>query len=140
MWQFKYHGHKDARLMNGGRKKWELEEGRALTTDLPSPARTAYRVADPNREIRASRGLVEASLGLAGRGLVDVRSPKEYSSELLAPENLPQEGAQRGGHIPGAASIPWLQAVQEDGSFKPAAALRALYEGHGITPDKEIIA
>jgi thiosulfate/3-mercaptopyruvate sulfurtransferase len=138
-WLLKMHGHADARLMNGGRKKW-VDEGRALTTDLPAVTPTAYRASDPNVAIRATRGRVEASLGLAGRGLVDVRSPKEYSGELLAPENLPQEGAQRGGHIPGAANIPWLQAVQEDGSFKPAHALRALYEGHGITPDKEIIA
>jgi len=86
------------------------------------------------------RDEVLAELGKAGVTLVDVRSPKEFSGELLAPENLPQEGAQRGGHIPGAANIPWGQAVREDGTFKPANELRALYESKGVTPDKAVIA
>ena len=83
---------------------------------------------------------VFAQLGKAGAVLIDVRSPKEFSGELLAPENLPQEGAQRGGHIPGAANIPWAQAVREDGTFKPADELKALYQGKGVTPDKAVIA
>jgi len=86
------------------------------------------------------RDEVFAQLGKAGAVLVDVRSPKEFSGELLAPENLPQEGAQRGGHIPGAANIPWAQAVREDGTFKPADELKALYQGKGVTPDKAVIA
>jgi thiosulfate/3-mercaptopyruvate sulfurtransferase len=86
------------------------------------------------------RNAVHDSVGKVGSGLVDVRSPKEFSGELLAPENLPQEGAQRGGHIPGAANIPWGQAVREDGTFKTAADLKALYSSRGITPDKDIIA
>jgi thiosulfate/3-mercaptopyruvate sulfurtransferase len=90
--------------------------------------------------LRARRDYVLESVGDQARALVDVRSPQEYAGELLAPENLPQEGAQRGGHIPGAANIPWSQAVQEDGTFKPFAALRAIYEDKGVTPDKEVIA
>ena len=86
------------------------------------------------------RDEVFADLGKAGVVLVDVRSPKEYSGELLAPENLPQEGAQRGGHVPGAANIPWAQAVREDGTFKPAAELKDLYQSKGVTPDKAVIA
>lgn len=138
-WLLKMYGHADARIMNGGRKKW-VDEGRAMTTDAPAIAPTAYRAKDPNWSLRALRDLVREYLGNANRALVDVRSPKEFSGELLAPENLPQEGAQRGGHIPGAANIPWGQAVADDGTFKPADQLRALYGGKGITPDKEIIA
>ncbi|MGQ0600873.1 MAG: sulfurtransferase [Anaerolineales bacterium] len=138
-WLLKLYGHADARMMNGGRKKW-LDEGRPLTTEAPTLARTTYRAKDPDAKLRALRSLVLDSLGKAGHGLVDVRSPKEFSGELLAPENLPQEGAQRGGHIPGARNIPWGQAVREDGTFKSAADLSALYGGQGLTPDKEIIA
>lgn len=138
-WLLKMYGHADARIMNGGRKKW-VDEGRPMSTDAPAIAPTAYRAKDPNWSLRALRDLVREYLGNANRALVDVRSPKEFSGELLAPENLPQEGAQRGGHIPGAANIPWGQAVADDGTFKPADQLRALYGGKGITPDKEIIA
>jgi thiosulfate/3-mercaptopyruvate sulfurtransferase len=138
-WLLKLYGHADARLMNGGRKKW-LDEGRPLTTEAPQVAPALYRAKEPEAGLRALRSLVLDSVGKAGHGLVDVRSPKEFSGELLAPENLPQEGAQRGGHIPGARNIPWGQAVREDGTFKPAAELKALYGGQGITPDKEIIA
>jgi thiosulfate/3-mercaptopyruvate sulfurtransferase len=138
-WLLKLYGHADARIMNGGRKKW-LDEGRPLTTEAPTLARAKYRASDPEPSLRAVRGYVEASVGQPGRAFVDVRSPKEYSGELLAPENLPQEGAQRGGHIPGARNIPWGQAVREDGAFKSAAELEALYGGQGITPDKEVIA
>ncbi|HEY8737363.1 MAG TPA: sulfurtransferase [Candidatus Dormibacteraeota bacterium] len=139
VWNLKYYGHKDARLINGGRKKWQ-DEGRELVTDAPSVKPATYRAGQPNQAIRALRDEVLAELGKAGSVLVDVRSPKEYSGELLAPENLPQEGAQRGGHIPGAANIPWGQAVGEDGTFKPVDELRALYEGKGVTPDKAVIA
>ena len=139
VWNLKYYGHKDARLINGGRKKWQ-DEGRELVTDAPSIKPATYKAGQPNKAIRALRDEVLAELGKAGSVLVDVRSPKEYSGELLAPENLPQEGAQRGGHIPGAANIPWGQAVGEDGTFKPVDELRALYEGKGVTPDKAVIA
>jgi thiosulfate/3-mercaptopyruvate sulfurtransferase len=137
-WLLKLYGHADARIMNGGRKKW-VDEGRLLTTEVPSPKRAAYRAQDPDLGIRAFRDQVQAHLAKAG-GLVDVRSPKEYSGELLAPENLPQEGAQRGGHIPGAVNIPWGMAVRDDGTFKSASDLKALYGEKGITPDREIIA
>jgi thiosulfate/3-mercaptopyruvate sulfurtransferase len=139
VWNLKYYGHKDARLINGGRKKWQ-DEGRELVTDAPSIKPATYKAGQPNTAIRALRDEVLAELGKAGSVLVDVRSPKEYSGELLAPENLPQEGAQRGGHIPGAANIPWGQAVGEDGTFKSVDELRALYEGKGVTPDKAVIA
>jgi len=138
-WLLKLYGHADARVMNGGRKKW-VDEGRPLETGTVSIAPAAYQTRRPDMSARALRGQVHDSLGQAGHGLVDVRSPKEFSGELLAPENLPQEGAQRGGHILGAANIPWAQAVREDGTFKSAADLQALYTGRGITPDKDIIA
>jgi thiosulfate/3-mercaptopyruvate sulfurtransferase len=138
-WIFQYYGHTAARIMNGGRTKW-IAEGRPLVRDVPSYARTRYRAAAPNPQIRALRDYVLERLDQPGYGLVDVRSPKEYAGELLAPENLPQEGAQRGGHIPGAKNIPWGMAVREDGTFKTAEELRALYEGQGLTPDKEVIA
>jgi thiosulfate/3-mercaptopyruvate sulfurtransferase len=139
LWNLKYYGHKDARLMNGGRKKWQ-DEGRELVTEAPNVKPTAYKAGQPVKSIRALRDEVLAELGKAGVNLVDVRSPKEFSGELLAPENLPQEGAQRGGHIPGAANIPWGQAVREDGTFKSADELRALYESKGVTPDQAVIA
>ncbi|MDR7417358.1 MAG: sulfurtransferase [Armatimonadota bacterium] len=136
-WVFKYYGHGPVRVMDGGRKKW-IDEGRPLVREKPSHPATRYVARDPDAGIRAFREQVHAALGKSGVGLVDVRSPKEFAGELLAPENLPQEGAQRGGHIPGAANIPWGMAVREDGTFKSAEELRALYEGKGITPDKEI--
>jgi thiosulfate/3-mercaptopyruvate sulfurtransferase len=139
VWNLKYYGHKDVRLINGGRKKWQ-DEDRQLVTDAPSLKPATYKAGQPNKAIRALRDEVLGELGKAGTVLVDVRSPKEYSGELLAPENLPQEGAQRSGHIPGAANIPWGQAVREDGTFKPVEELRALYEGKGVTSDKAVIA
>src|SRR2546428_2636909 len=139
VWNLKYYGHKDARLMNGGRKKWQ-DEGRELVTDAPTIKPASYKAGQPNTAIRALRDEVLRDLGKAGVVLVDVRSPKEYSGELLAPENRPQEGAQRGGHIPGAANIPWAQAVREDGTFKPASELKAPYGAKGVTPDKAVIA
>jgi thiosulfate/3-mercaptopyruvate sulfurtransferase len=139
VWNLKYYGHRDVRLMDGGRKKWEAE-GRELATDTPAVKPAQYRAADPNAKIRALRDDVRSRFQDSGSKLVDVRSPKEYSGELLAPENLPQEGAQRGGHIPGAANIPWGQAVREDGTFKSADELKELYGGKGVTPDKQVIA
>ena len=139
LWIFKYYEHKDVRLLDGGRVKWVADQ-RELTTEVPSYAPTTYHAGSPDLEIRAFRDQVLGWVGRTEIGLVDVRSPGEYSGELLAPANLPQEGAQRGGHIPGAANIPWGTAVREDGTFKSADELRAIYGGKGITPDKEIIA
>ncbi|MBE3558611.1 MAG: sulfurtransferase, partial [Ktedonobacteraceae bacterium] len=139
LWILKYYGHKDVRLLNGGRIKW-LADKREITTEVPSYPRTNYKAEEPHSDIRALRDQVLASLGSQELALVDVRSPAEYSGELLAPANLPQEGAQRGGHIPGAKNIPWASAVREDGTFKSADELRALYTSKGVTPDKEVIA
>ncbi len=139
VWNLKYYGHKDVRLINGGRKKWQ-DEGRELVTEPPQVRPATYRASDPERKIRALRDEVLREFAAAGVRLVDVRSPKEFSGELLAPENLPQEGAQRGGHIPGAANIPWGQAVKEDGTFKSAEELKQLYQSKGVTPDKAVIA
>jgi thiosulfate/3-mercaptopyruvate sulfurtransferase len=139
LWILKYYGHADVRLLDGGRVKW-LADKREVTTEAPSYARTGYHAQAPEHGIRALRDQILAQMGQHGFALVDVRSPAEYSGELLAPAHLPQEGAQRGGHIPGAANIPWSMAVREDGTFKPADELRALYAGKGITPDKQVVA
>lgn len=137
-WALKYFGHDRAKLINGGRVKWEAE-GRPYSTEVPTYPASQYRFAGaPKEDLRAYRDQVLDRLGKAG--LVDVRSPKEYSGELLAPENLPQEGAQRGGHIPGAVNVPWATAVKEDGTFKDAAELQEIYGGRGITADREVVA
>ena len=138
-WLFKLHGHADVCLMDGGRIKW-VAEGRALTTEVPAVIPTTYQAQEADSRLRAFRDQVAATLGRSATALVDVRSPKEYSGELLAPENLPQEGAQRGGHIPGAQNVPWATAVAEDGTFKPARELRAIYGGKGVTPETATIA
>ena len=138
-WQLKYHGHGNVKLMNGGRAKW-VAENRPLSTEVPSHAAKSYRAGGPNENIRAYRDQVLSSVNAGNISLVDVRAPAEYSGELLAPENLPQEGSQRGGHIPGAANIPWGTAVQEDGTFKSADDLRSIYGGKGIDGGKETIA
>lgn len=138
-WQIRYYGHADVKLMNGGRAKWEAE-GRPMTTDVPSYAATNYTAKDPDESIRAYRDQVLAAVGAGNTALVDVRSPQEFSGELLAPANLPQEGSQRGGHIPGAANIPWGQAANEDGTFKSADDLAALYGGKGIDGSRDTIA
>jgi thiosulfate/3-mercaptopyruvate sulfurtransferase len=138
-WLFKLYGHKDARIMNGGRAKWEAE-GRTFTKDVPSFAATTYHAQDANLSIRAFRHQVEDLLGKSGYALVDVRSPDEYTGKLLHMVNYPQEGASRGGHIPGARSIPWARAAREDGTFKSVAELRDLYGGEGVTPDKQVVA
>src|SRR5437763_10313465 len=137
-WLLRYLGFDNVRLLNGGRKKWELES-RELTQDAPSVSTTSFTVSGGDRsEIRALRDEVISKLGKSA--LVDVRSPEEFRGEKLAPDHLPQEQAQVPGHIPGAANVPWGKAANEDGTFKSADELKALYEGEGITPDKEIIA
>ncbi len=139
LWVLKYYGHQDVRLLDGGRVKW-LADKREITTDVPSYPATTYHASSPDAQIRAFRDQVISWVGSGNIALVDVRSPGEFSGELLAPANLPQEGAQRGGHIPGAANIPWSSAVQADGTFKSADELRELYGGKGVTPDKEVVA
>ncbi|MFZ1043510.1 MAG: sulfurtransferase [Anaerolineales bacterium] len=139
LWLFQYYGHKNVKIMNGGRTKWE-KENRPLTKDVPSYAHTNYKAREADASIRAFRDEV-LKQSSSKKPLVDVRSPKEYSGELISMPNYPQEGASRGGHIPGAVSIPWAQAVNEaDSTFKSDEQLRALYEGKGIKPDGEVIA
>ncbi len=138
-WLLKIYGHRDTRIMNGGRQKW-LDEGRPLTTEAPSIGATSYQVSDPDLRLRALREDVLAHLRNGAGALVDVRSPDEFAGKLLAPPNLPQEGSQRGGHIPGATNIVWARAVAEDGTFKPYTELVELYGGNEITADKDIIA
>jgi thiosulfate/3-mercaptopyruvate sulfurtransferase len=138
-WVAKMYGHADVALMNGGRKKWELE-GRPLVTDPPTVTPTTYRASGPDLSLRAYMQDVMPFVGAPdGKALVDVRSPAEYQGEIIAPPGLP-ETAQRCGHIPGAQNVPWAQAANEDGSFKSPEELRALYGGKGVTPDKEVIA
>lgn len=137
-WLFEYYGHEKRKVMNGGRARW-VAENRPLTTEVPSYPPTQYRAKEPDASIRAFRDDVMRHIQ-TGLPLVDVRSPKEYTGELIHMPGYPQEGAQRGGHIPGAVNIPWAQAVDEDGRFKSTEALRELYQGRGITPDKDIIA
>lgn len=138
-WQMKYYGHDDVKLMNGGRAKWEAE-GKPLTTDAANHGSKSYTAKAANEDIRAYRDQVLSKVNASSISLVDVRAPAEYSGELLAPEALPQEGAQRGGHIPSAANVPWGQAVAEDGTFKSADDLQALYGAKGIDGSKETIA
>ena len=138
-WYLKIYGHQDVRILDGGRQKW-IDEGRELTTDVPSPAPQSYSAQDRDESIRARRDQVLSWLGESGRALVDVRSPQEYAGELLAPPGYEQEGASRAGHIPTAQSIPWAQAVRDDGTFKAAADLTELYSGKGVTADKQVTA
>ena len=137
-WILKYLGFENVKLLNGGRKKWELES-RELTQEAPKVEKTGFSVSGGLRKaIRALRDEVMSKVGKSA--MVDVRSPEEFRGEKLAPDHLPQEQAQVPGHIPGAANVPWGKAANEDGTFKSADELKALYEGEGITPDKEIIA
>ena len=138
-WQIRYYGHGSVKLMNGGRAKW-LAENRPTTTDAANPEAKTYRANDPDESIRAYRDQVLAGVGAGSISLVDVRSPQEFSGELLAPPNLPQEGSQRGGHIPGAANIPWAQAANEDGTFKSADELAELYGGKGVDGSRDTVA
>jgi thiosulfate/3-mercaptopyruvate sulfurtransferase len=144
-WVFQLFGHTRAKILDGGRTKW-LAENRPVEQSVPSYPATSYKAKErDDKAIRAFRDDVRDLLDKEGRtvksgeALVDVRSPAEFSGELLHMANYPQEGALRGGHIPGAANIPWAQAAQEDGTFKPAEELRALYEGKGVTPDKDVV-
>jgi thiosulfate/3-mercaptopyruvate sulfurtransferase len=138
LWQFKYHGHKDARLMNGGRKKWELEK-RPLVTDRPSFPRSDYPMPAPDESIRAYRQEVMNTLDGKNANLVDVRSPDEFSGKVIAPPGM-TETAQRGGHIPGAINIPWSKTANEDGTFKSSVDLKKLYADAGIDFTKPTIA
>jgi thiosulfate/3-mercaptopyruvate sulfurtransferase len=136
-WLLTMYGAPNLRVLNGGRAKW-IAEGRQIVTDVPSYPKARYRAKAPDPAVRALRDQVLAALGKSA--LVDVRSPQEYSGELIAMPAYPQEGAQRGGHIPGAQNIPWGQNVRDDGTFKSPEDLRKLYESKGITPDKNVIA
>jgi thiosulfate/3-mercaptopyruvate sulfurtransferase len=141
-WYYKVYGHDDVRLVDGGRKAWELE-GRKLVTESPEiTATTGYRSASPDLDIRAFRDQVLTRyVGVAGTALVDVRSPEEYRGEKLAPDHLPNEAAQRPGHIPGAVNIPWAKAVDGDsGRFLSTEALRDLYGAQGLVAEKDIVA
>lgn len=140
-WFFKYNGHDDVRLMNGGRQKW-VAEGRGLTGDVPATERALYHVAYRDASIRAFRDDVQKHLAVVARGgaaLVDVRSPDEFSGKLSHMANYPQEGALRAGHIPGAVSVPWALAANEDGTFRSPEELESLYETKGVTPDRDVI-
>jgi thiosulfate/3-mercaptopyruvate sulfurtransferase len=138
LWQMKIYGHKDVRLMNGGRKKW-LAEGRELTTEAPSVTKETYRAMEPDMSLRAFLPEVQRAFETRSQMLVDVRSPDEFTGKVLSPPGL-AETCQRGGHIPGAKSIPWGMACKEDGSFKSADELAALYQSKGVTTDKPTIA
>jgi thiosulfate/3-mercaptopyruvate sulfurtransferase len=136
-WYFKLYGHRDVKLLDGGRKKWELDD-RTLVTDEPRRPATSYTAQPQDTSIRAFRDEVVASIG--GKNLVDVRSPAEYSGQLLAPAHLPQEQAQRAGHIPTALNVPWSKAANEDGTFKSDGDLRELYAEAGLDGSKPTIA
>jgi thiosulfate/3-mercaptopyruvate sulfurtransferase len=136
-WYLKIYGHQDVRLLDGGRQKW-IDEGRELTTDVPSVSPASYSASPRDESIRVYRDTVLGGLGSDGIVLVDVRSPQEFSGELMAPPGYEQEGASRTGHIPGAQSIPWAKAVRDDGTFKDADELGELYGGKGVTADKEV--
>jgi len=137
-WQLKLFGHKDVRILNGGRKFW-LDNGLPLSTDVPSHKSSGYKLPEPDFALRAYRDDILPRIGDSELVLVDVRSPAEFNGEIIAPPGM-SETAQRAGHIPGAASIPWAQTVREDGTFKSREELETLYEGKGITPDKDVIA
>jgi thiosulfate/3-mercaptopyruvate sulfurtransferase len=138
-WQLKYSGHKDVRLINGGRKKW-VEEKRALTTEPTKVAAATYHASGPDESIRARKEDVFSTLDKkTAAQLVDVRSGDEFTGKIIAPPGM-SETAQRAGHIPGAANIPWVQAANEDGTFKSLDALKAIYEGKGVTGKNEVIA
>jgi thiosulfate/3-mercaptopyruvate sulfurtransferase len=138
-WLFKYYGHNDAKVMDGGRAKWEAEN-RPYTRDAPSLSAANYAAKEPDNAIRAFRDDVLAAVNSGKTSLVDVRSPQEYTGEVIHMIGYPQEGAQRGGHVKGARNIPWAKAANADGTFKSAAELRQLYDDEGINSDKPTIA
>jgi thiosulfate/3-mercaptopyruvate sulfurtransferase len=138
-WVFKYYGHKNVKIMNGGRKKWEMEK-KPYTTEEPQISATNYMAQPPDEGLRAYLFDVRRALSRKEVALVDVRSQKEFTGEITAPPEYPMEHAQRGGHIPGAQNIPWATAVNDsDGTFKSVAELQQNYVPKGITPDKDII-
>jgi thiosulfate/3-mercaptopyruvate sulfurtransferase len=137
-WYFRYYGHDNVKLMNGPREKWIAEE-RSTTSEVPSYPQATFTAAGPDKAIRAFRDEVQQAIDAATK-LVDVRSPQEYSGELVAMAGYEHEGAQRSGHIPGAASIPWAKAVNEDGTFRSADELRELYGSAGVLDGDPIIA
>jgi thiosulfate/3-mercaptopyruvate sulfurtransferase len=136
-WYFKLYGHEGVKLLDGGRKKWELDS-RELVEEQPQRAQTAYTAKAPNNDIRAFRDEVVASIGV--QNLVDVRSPDEFSGKLLAPAHLPQEQSQRAGHVPTAKNIPWIKAANDDGTFRSDDELTELYQGEGVDFSKDTIA
>ncbi|MGH3661062.1 MAG: sulfurtransferase [Micromonosporaceae bacterium] len=136
-WYFKLYGHRDVKLLDGGRKKWELD-ARQLVNETPEREPTQYRAQPQDRSIRAFRDEVTDAIG--AKNLVDVRSPDEYAGRLLAPAHLPQEQSQRPGHVPTAVSVPWSKAAREDGTFKSDAELREIYEAAGVDFDRSTIA
>src|SRR5215213_587356 len=140
-WVFQYYGHRKIRIMNGGRKKWELEK-REYTNDEPASERSSYKANPPDEGVRAYMPDVRRALDKMEDSttvLVDVRSPKEFTGEITAPPEYPMEHAQRGGHIPGAKNIPWSQVINGDGTFKSLEEIRKIYDEKGITQDKDII-
>ena len=137
-WQMKIYGHRDVRIMNGGRKKW-VAEGRELETAVPSIAPVSYRASAPDLSIRAFLPAVQDAVKQKSAVLIDVRGPQEFTGEILSPPGLP-ETCQRGGHIPGAKSIPWAKACNDDGTFKSVTDLKTLYGAQGVTGDKPVIA
>jgi thiosulfate/3-mercaptopyruvate sulfurtransferase len=137
-WYFKYYGHDDVKLINGPREKW-IEEDRETSTDVPKHDATTFDASGPDDKIRARRDEVQEALDKSTK-LVDVRSPQEFSGELISPAGYEQEGAQRPGHIPGAASVPWAQAVNDDGTFKSRDELEELYKSKGVLDGSDVIA
>jgi thiosulfate/3-mercaptopyruvate sulfurtransferase len=138
-WLFKYYGHEDCRIMDGGRAKWEAE-GRPMSRETPAYPPTNYTAKERNQSLRAYRDDVLKAVEGGEGSIVDVRSPQEYSGELLHAVGYPQEGAQRAGHVAGAKNIPWSRAVNQDGTFKPIEELQALYKGENVNPDEPVIA
>lgn len=136
-WYFKLYGHDDVKLLDGGRKKWELDS-RELVTEVPQRQRTNYTASEARGDIRAFRDEVVAAIG--AKNLIDVRSPDEFSGKMLAPAHLPQESAQRPGHVPTAANVPWSKAANEDGTFKSEDELRAIYQEAGVDFGKDTVA
>ena len=138
-WYVKIYGHEDVRILDGGRQKW-TDDGREFTTETPQRQQSQYNASERDESIRTYRDTVKEGIGEQSKALVDVRSPQEYTGDLISPPGYEQEGAQRAGHIPTAASIPWATAVRDDGTFKSAEKLRELYESKGVTPEKEVTA
>ena len=138
LWQLKIYGHRDVRIMNGGRKKW-LAENRVITKDVRTPEAVTYKAGQPNESFRSYLSQVQQAMLAPDFAMVDVRSADEFTGKILSPPGLP-ETCQRGGHIPGAVNIPWAQACREDGTFKSKEELEELYTSKGVVPEKNVIA